>query len=91
MSNVYVLLGQTGEYGDHMEWIVRVYADKGVAGMEAARLTELAKVDSVNDFHRDYQLREAAVARLRQHDAQARMDDTGTAYWVAEVPFVEAS
>lgn len=43
MKNVYVVIGQCGEYSSHSEWGVRAFLDKDVAEDYAFRATKEAK------------------------------------------------
>lgn len=85
MTQVYVLLGQTGEYSDRSEWVVRAYTNKDDADADAMAMNAIGAegVDAL--YGRD---REAVIERLRMHDTQADMDYTGTSYFVAAVPLV---
>jgi hypothetical protein len=75
----WILLGNTGEYSDHSEWIVRAYTTQEAADADCAVLNAIAKSGG---------RAEAVVERLRQHDTDAYMDYTGTDYFVTECPLV---
>lgn len=85
-EHVFVLFGNTGEYSDHSEWVVRAYTLQADAEADCAALNGIAKADG--DVSYDYHRRNAVVERLRQHDTSATMDYTGTEYFVAGVPLV---
>jgi hypothetical protein len=82
---VYVLFGDTGEYSDHVDWVVRGYRDKAQADADCEMLNKLAEgIENLPWAERDAAVRE----RLGGHDAQARVDYTGLIYSVVEIPVV---
>lgn len=87
-TKVFVLFGETGEYSDHSEWVVRAYTTKDAADVDCAALNAIAGGEAAGRLSWDE--REGVIARLKQHDADATIDYTGTHYLVAEVPLATA-
>ena len=86
MESVYLVVGSTGEYSDHVAWYVRAFQSQSAAQNLAQKLT----VASTNLKGDRYSRRvEAANEELMraQGDPQWQTDYTGTRYEVAEVPF----
>jgi len=90
MATVFVVIGSTGEYSDRREWFVAGYADQAKAE-EHARLAsdaarEIFTASEAVDDSWDY--RDTAV---NPYDTDAsHMDYTGTHYYVAAVPMLDA-
>lgn len=85
MDKVYVLFGETGEYSDRQEWVVRAYANEDAANAERDKLNALAVGGGSGSTYDD---RQVVRMRLLPHDANASVEYTGTSYSVTEVPFI---
>lgn len=93
-AKVWVLFGDTGEYSDYTEWVVRAYTDEEAATKDCETLNALLRAEGVHsdDDHvsrLSWDERKAVIARLRAHDTNASLNYTGTRYFVHEIPLVE--
>ena len=78
---IYVVQGSTGEYSDHIEWLVKAYADEKQAQthvvLAQARANELyAGVPRYYD-----------IKGKNEHDPEMQTDYTGTHYALLEVEY----
>jgi N-methylhydantoinase B/oxoprolinase/acetone carboxylase alpha subunit len=94
---IYVLRGSTGEYSDRTDWIVRAYTDKIIADAHCSLANQQAddykkaietwenSVEYINSTWEEEQ--EMIIILRNKHltaDNNARIDYTGTSYWVEE-------
>ena len=92
MKSIFVVMGQTGEYSDRMEWAVAAYQNKeDAAAHESAakmRATELLDWEApsgsswADTWHTD--------RPTNEYDSNMQAAcDCGTDYHVVEIPFFE--
>jgi hypothetical protein len=78
----YLVVGQTGQYGNHRVWWVAVYHTRDQAEQHVIRLNEVVEHISHYDEDRDTKLAEVKAGL----DPQCRLGYTGTNYEVEELP-----
>jgi hypothetical protein len=81
MNNIYCVIGETGEYSDHHEWIICWLSDKEEAN-EYAKLAKTRCDELIQEYGGRYKVPEGA----NEYDPDMKMDYTGTTYYVCEVP-----
>lgn len=90
MRRVYIIEGNTGEYSDRTNWLVKAYLDENAAMAEQDRLTNKLKEFGVDrGFEMGWAAREKAAEKMRNYDDQFRCDYTGTWYTLLTVDLVE--
>lgn len=97
--HIYVVMGQTGEYSDHNEWIVGWVPTEADAKDAVMFLTERYKEILVKHSlkenrygldGRDYEAQRKAEEEMRTTwDPAFSLDYTGAQYWYAEVPAID--
>ena len=85
MNEIFCVIGHTGEYSDHAEWIVGWCPTKPeaeeLAGLAQARAETIIKFDELA-----YQKVGREDSPTNEYDPNMQMDYTGTRYVVCEVP-----
>ena len=83
MKHVYLVIGETGEYDDHSEWVVRAYGSEELAQGHAAAAEAVAK-----EIFKEYPFPDCIVANAKNpHDPKMQIDYTGTRYKVEKVEY----
>jgi hypothetical protein len=88
-EQVYVVMGETGEYSDREGWPVLAYMDEADARAHVARCDEWALANGCHansDQHVSFVGRDKLV---NPHDERMRVDYTGVRYYVMPVPLAE--
>lgn len=90
--NVYVVVGQTGEYSDRTDWYVAAYLDRTDADWHADQaMLEANRLATWTDAHGEvWRYSSDPHKPLNHFDAGMNMYYTGTDYYVAEVPLLAA-
>ena len=81
MMNIYVIMGNTGEYSDHTTWFVAAYTTKEMAELHVQRLEEIMK----NTDHLSIIKKNRKIKKAIELDPMCKIDYTGTWYKVKEV------
>ena len=84
MSNirVWILTGETGEYSDRTEWLVRAYTDKAKAEAECLKFCEWLRENGV---YMDSVTNKSSIYDLKfDLDPNFQCDYTGTRYYLQE-------
>jgi len=79
MKKVYIINGQTGEYGDYQEWIVGVTSNKTLAHNFVTFMNK-----KLENSRRDYDIRKDLTNELYKYDQNIVIDYTGTEYSFTE-------
>jgi hypothetical protein len=77
-KSVFVVVGSTGEYSDHMEWNIAAYITKEEAEQHRDLANEFAKGKEKLDWREQEKLK-------NPYDPDMKIDYTGTRYYVNEV------
>jgi hypothetical protein len=81
---IYVVMGSTGEYSDHHNWLVCAYRTK-----EDAEQHEIEATKRAHGFKREdrYEpdFKDRLKAAMGEYDPECQMDYTGTDYCTIEV------
>lgn len=77
---IYVVIGQTGEYSDNTQWLVRAYKTE-----KEAQDFCLMAIKWAEEYHRKYRRTIYAEHPLPDFDSGFKMDYTGTIYEYKEV------
>lgn len=86
MQTLYVVVGETGEYGDSREWFVAAYTDKERAEDHAKRATAAMERSKP---HTLLYMERARFKETFPYDNDCQIDQlTRTTYSVAEIPLV---
>jgi len=87
MIKIYVVVGDTGEYSDHHQWLVCAYMSEELAQARVIELETLMKtLGAVADA--EWEERELAMDKMRKHehgDQFFNIDYTGTTYSYIEI------
>jgi hypothetical protein len=83
VSDVYVVMGQTGEYSDRTEWVVVAYSNEADAQKHVENATRRAKELEVTK-PRNWEALEAHLAS-NEFDPAMQLDYTGTRYYYMAV------
>jgi hypothetical protein len=75
---IYIVQGSTGEYSDHIEWIVCAYKDEKKAQEHVVKASEAARQYKI-EYHKS-----RITPETNPYDPQFQMDYTGTNYTVIE-------
>jgi len=84
-GKLYVVMGSTGEYSDHSEWLVYAFENEDDAKWWVERATEKANEwkNVRNSRHMD------PPGGWNPYDPHMHMDYTGTNYYIEEVEMLE--
>lgn len=77
---IFVVMGSTGEYSDHVEWPVRAFLDEAVAKEHVAKATQRA-----NELMAAYKYRHQIPDGANEHDPEMQVDCTGVNYYIMDV------
>lgn len=99
MKKIYIVFGESGEYEDYSDWMVRAFSSEEKANILRDRLNQLARQCGVYRQHvyRQHELnltwgmRETAeeIFRTPGNDPRCRIDYTGVNYIVADLDLEE--
>ena len=84
-QRVYVVMGQTGEYSDHIEWTVGAYTNEGAAQTHVERCAGWYR------RHKSEVGRRSQSPPTNPYDPDMQTDYTGTNYYYYDVPLFDAS
>lgn len=82
--NVYVIVGETGEYSDRSVWIVKAFANEENAKEFVIKATEKAKEIYLLDRDLSWEESEKLI-KSNEYDPFFKMNYTGTSYYYEEV------
>lgn len=80
---IYIVFGSTGEYSDHIEWILKAFTDKSAAEDLVANATVEAQ-EAIKKYPR-YSIPKGA----NKYDPQMKVDYTGVNYYLVECELVD--
>ena len=102
MTNVWIVMGTTGEYSDRSEWPICVYTNKQAAEDHVEQATQLAHEYGVGyDDTCDYDVRRKLCDEIKESNDESAIklrrlwgsggnyfsiDYTGLRFWCEEVP-----
>jgi hypothetical protein len=75
--NIFILMGETGEYSDHTTWFVAAYTTR-----EMAELHQKQLMDIVKDVH--FEDRNEIINKAKELDPICHIDYTGVSYDIYE-------
>ena len=81
MKKVYVVMGSTGEYSDHQEWMVAAYFNEALAAKRVVDCDRAASARFVDRFKN---------CDPDPLDPEMRLDYTGTKYSVYALDIVDS-
>ena len=84
-TKIYVVIGETGEYSDKMQWFVKAFKDSEEAEDFRTMCQMIADAYKNNFSYEDRFL----LTLQSNNDPYFRMDYTGTYYTVEEVDYCE--
>lgn len=84
MKKVYIVMGSTGEYSDHQEWLVAAYFDKEKGKEHVEKAGARAR-----EIERQRESRYSIPQGINEYDPYMLMYYTGTFYNLAEVDLYE--
>lgn len=89
--NIYVVIGSTGEYSDHNEWMVKAFKTEEAAQTHVKTLDDKTLELGVryDADHPEYDQREKAQEIMKVLDPNFSCDYTGTRYEYCMVELVE--
>lgn len=83
MKHIYLVIGETGEYDDHNEWVVHAYRSRELALEHAAAAEAVAK-----EIFKEYPFPACIAANAKNpHDPKMQIDYTGSRYRVEEIEY----
>lgn len=89
MTTVHVIMGSTGEYSDHREWLVAAHSTEAAAQAHVAALDALLLQHGFQPggayYQHDYESRDRAKEIIRAIDPGFDIDYTGTRYSIEAV------
>ena len=81
---IFVVIGSTGEYSDHQEWLVVAFSDKVVAERFVLTVSARAR-ELLAKYGRGYNIPKGS----NEHDPEMTIDYSGVNYNIAEVEFID--
>lgn len=82
MSNIYVVMGETGEYSDHIEWPTKAFASEDAAKEFVLAVSEAARVTAAWKDASGYEWRLCSPEERPQNplDPNMQVDYAGVNY-----------
>ena len=89
VSEVYIVIGASGEHSDHREWPVAAYTDKSKAEAHVEKASEAYRVVAQKFPDYNYAMYEDERKALNPYDPEMLCGYTGANYYIWEIEIRE--